>query len=373
MAVPSKKPAAAGRAKALLPARSAGAARSDKAPSTAVSPDKAKGPSPPKSSGHTRPLLPDRPDAHAHAPSPSYIIPAALAPYLRIGTCSWKYPSWRGLIYDERKAYRPDDYLADYARHLNSVEVDQWFWSLFPGSVRLPEPPVVRRYAESVPDDFIFTVKAPNALTLTHFYAKASPGTAAAAVAGKPNEHFLSLTLLETFLDRLSPFGRKLGPVMFQFEYLNRQKMPSVAAFIEQFDAFISRAPKGVQYAIETRNPNYLSPAFFEFLARRGLGFVYLDGYYMPPIAEVFEKKRAQTASAGFEVVRLHGGDRLEIEKETGDMWDKVVAPKPEGLRAAARIVRANVRKKTLTFVNVNNHYEGSAPMTISRLLEILK
>jgi len=31
------------------------------------------------------------------------------------------------------------------------------------------------------------------------------------------------------------------------------------------------------------------------------------------------------------------------------------------------------VRKKTLIFVNVNNHYEGSAPMTISRLLEILK
>ncbi|MDH4197894.1 MAG: DUF72 domain-containing protein [Candidatus Aminicenantes bacterium] len=317
--------------------------------------------------------MPDRTDARADSSLPSCAVPPALAPYLRIGTCSWKYPSWKGLIYDEGKAYRPDDYLADYSKRLNSVEVDQWFWSLFPGSVRLPEPHVVRLFAQSVPDDFIFTVKAPNALTLTHFYSKAARGTTAAAVAGKTNEHFLSQTLLETFLERLAPFGRKLGPIMFQFEYLNRQKMPSVAAFIEQFDAFITRAPKGFQYAIETRNPNYLSPTFFEFLARRGLGFVYLDGYYMPPIGQVFEKKRAQTASAGFEVLRLHGGDRLEIEKKTGDVWDRVIAPKPEGLRAAARIVRANVRKKVLTFVNVNNHYEGSAPMTIGRLLEALR
>jgi hypothetical protein len=35
--------------------------------------------------------------------------------------------------------------------------------------------------------------------------------------------------------------------------------------------------------------------------------------------------------------------------------------------------VRANARKKVLTFVNVSNHYEGSAPLTIGRLLEMLK
>jgi uncharacterized protein YecE (DUF72 family) len=218
--------------------------------------------------------------------------------------------------------------------------VDQWF--SVPGSVRLPEPPVVRRYAESVPDDFIFTVKAPNALTLTHFYAKASPGTAAAAVAGKANEHFLSLKLLETFLDRLSPFGRKLGPVMFLFEYLNRQMMPSVAAFIEQFDAFISRAPgfhTPSRRGIPTTLPHLLR---VPGAAQPGLRLSTATSAAHRP---GFEKKRAQPPRAGFEVVRLHGGDRLEIEKETGDQWDKVVAPKPEGLRAAARIVRANVRK----------------------------
>jgi uncharacterized protein YecE (DUF72 family) len=295
-------------------------------------------------------------------------IPKEFKGLLRIGTCSWKYDSWKGMVYDEGKRYRPDDYLAEYARTFDSVEVDQWFWSLFPGQVRLPEPRTVRLYEKSVPEGFSFTVKAPNALTLTHFYSKQPPGSA--AVAGQPNPHFLDHGLLREFLDRLSPLGAKLGPVMFQFEYLNRQKMASKEAFFERFGEFVEAAPKGVRYAVEVRNPNYYSPAFFDFLEKRGLGFVYIDGYYMPPIGQVFDRFKPRTAA--FQVIRLHGGDRLEIEGETGELWNRVVAPKPEGLMAAAKIVRANAKGRVLTYLNVNNHYEGSAPLTAGRFLEAL-
>ena len=102
-------------------------------------------------------------------------IPKEFKGLLRVGTCSWKYDSWKGLIYERGKHYRPDDYLADYAKVLDTVEVDQWFWSLFPGTVRLPESRTVRLYEKSVPAGFNFTVKAPNALTLTHFYSKQPP------------------------------------------------------------------------------------------------------------------------------------------------------------------------------------------------------
>jgi len=287
---------------------------------------------------------------------------------LRLGTCSWKYDTWKGLIYEPLKTYRPDEYLPDYAKKLDSVEIDQWFWSLFPGSLRLPDPAAVRLYAKSVPDDFVFTVKAPNSLTLTHYYAKQTPQNA--SYANKPNPSFLDHDLLSRFLDALSPLASKLGPVMFQFEYLNKQKMPSKEIFFERFGEFIDAAPKGYRYAVEIRNPNYLSPAFFDFLKDRDVGFVYLDGYYMPPIGQVFDKFKPETAS--FQVVRLHGGDRLEIEGETGEVWNKVVAPKPGGLKAAAKIVRANVKKRVLTYLNLNNHYEGSAPLSIGRFLDIL-
>ena len=296
-------------------------------------------------------------------------IPKNLGPWFRIGTCSWKYDTWKGLVYDQGKTYRADDYLADYARSFDSVEVDQWFWSLFPSQVKLPEPRTVRQYAASVPESFLFTVKAPNALTLTHFYSQKTGRHG--DMAGMPNTHFLDADLLKQFLDRLSPLGRKLGPIMFQFEYLNKQKMPSREAFFESLDGFFQRAPAGFSYAIESRNPNYLSPPLFRFLEERRLGFVYLEGYYMPHISQVFEAHKPATAD--FCVIRLHGGDRLEIETETGEVWDRIVAPKPEAVAAAARIVRHNARRKVLTYVNLNNHFEGSAPLTARRLLIALE
>ncbi len=302
-------------------------------------------------------------------PELDFSVSAEFKGCLRIGTCSWKYDSWKGLIYQAGRSYRPGEYLADYAKVLDSVEIDQWFWSLFPGGARLPEPRDVSLYEKSVPQSFRFTVKAPNALTLTHFYTKQPP--ASASFAGKPNPHFLDNGLLGQFLDLLSPFGKKLGPVMFQFEYLNRQKMASKEAFFERFGNFIRSAPAGFQYAVEIRNPNYYSRPFFDFLKTLGLGFVYLDGYYMPPIGQVFETFAPETA--GFQIVRLHGGDRLEMETETGEVWNRVISPKPEGLEAAVKIVRTNARKKVLTYLNVNNHYEGSGPLTIQRFLDVLR
>jgi uncharacterized protein YecE (DUF72 family) len=297
-----------------------------------------------------------------------YDIPAQFAGRLRIGTCSWKYDSWKGLVYDPAKRYHPDDYLPDYARHFTTVEIDQWFWSLFPAGVRLPDPDTVKRYAESVPDDFRFTVKAPNAITLTHPYAKQPKGQE--RHANEPNPHFFSVDLLSRFLEILKPMHGKLGPIMFQFEYLNREKMPSLPLFLDRLQGFTAAAPAGFHYAVETRNPNYLKHEFTDALRQLGLGFVLLDGYYMPPIAETTAKVDVRTAS--FSIIRLHGPDRAGIEEQTGGVWDKISNPKDDGLRATVAIIRQNVAAGVDTYVNVNNHYEGCAPLTIQRLLGIL-
>jgi uncharacterized protein YecE (DUF72 family) len=42
---------------------------------------------------------------------PGYDIPAERAGHVRIGTCSWKYDSWKGLVHNPEKRYRADDYL----------------------------------------------------------------------------------------------------------------------------------------------------------------------------------------------------------------------------------------------------------------------
>ena len=116
---------------------------------------------------------------------------------IRIGTCSWKYPGWRGIVYSD--AATPD-YLAEYAQRFDVVEVDQWYWSLFgPDKVVLPQPKTVAVYAAAVPDGFRFGVKLPDALTLTHFRPKAKSDPLV------PNPHYLSVDLLHTFLERLEP------------------------------------------------------------------------------------------------------------------------------------------------------------------------
>ena len=293
-------------------------------------------------------------------------IPARYRRSLRVGTCSWKYEGWKGLIYRSGVKYAAGDYLVDYAKHFNTVEVDQWFWSLFPSGVKLPDPQAAREYAQSVPDDFVFTVKAPNAITLTHHYAKQTAGHR--AFANKPNPDFLSRDLLKRFLAALAPMGGKLGPIMFQFEYLNKSKMPSLQAFLEALHEFFQRAPKDFSYAIETRNPNYLSEAFFNFLREHTLGFVFLEGYYMPHISEVFG--RHDTATEAPTIVRLHGPEREAMEEASAGRWDRLLEPRPESINAAVEIVRANLRLGRKTFVNINNHFEGCAPLTAERFLK---
>ncbi|KPK62955.1 MAG: hypothetical protein AMK73_05520 [Planctomycetes bacterium SM23_32] len=77
--------------------------------------------------------------------------------------------------------------------------------------------------------------------------------------------------------------------------------------------------------------------------------------------------------TAEFVVIRLHGGGREEMEKRTGRKWGQIVEPKPEGIRAAVEIVRDNASRGALTIVNINNHYDGCAPLTTERFLRLLR
>ncbi len=91
----------------------------------------------------------------------------------------------------------------------------------------------------------------------------------------------------------------------------------------------------------------------------------------MPPIGEVFRRYGAVTAD--FSIIRLHGGDREGIEASTEKDWSRIIRTEQEGIRAAAAITRDSAQKGILTLVNANNHYEGSAPLTIERFLAELE
>ena len=279
---------------------------------------------------------------------------------LNIGTCSWKFDSWRGLVYSDMT--NKEDYLREYAKTFDTVEIDQWFWSLHGiDKVTLPRSDAVEEYVDAAPEHFTFSIKVPNSITLTHFYKHIKRD------AGQENPYFLSHDLFNTFLKTLArPMRSRLGPLMFQFEYLNKQKMPSQAEFQEKFAAFLSRCPRGYSYAVEIRNPNYLNPAYFTFLHRNKLTHVFLQGYYMPPIFPLYE-----TFSEYIEhdtIIRLHGPDRKGIEEKSQGKWNQLFEPKDDELTAVAQMIQHLLSRNVNVYLNVNNHYEGSAPLTINRI-----
>jgi uncharacterized protein YecE (DUF72 family) len=277
---------------------------------------------------------------------------------LHLGTCSWKYNSWRGLVYSEVPY---PDYLAEYSRKYDCVEIDQWFWSLFgPGKVVLPQPKTISEYASVVPEGFRFAVKMPNSLTLTHFRPKSKTDPLV------PNPNFLSMDLLRAFLDRLAPLKPHLGPMMFQFEYLNRDKMPSQSAFQDKLGRFVDQLPRDYCWCVESRNPNYLNGRYFTFLQEQRLSHVFEQGYYMPPVINIFNLHADLLTETS--VIRLHGPNREKIEESTGKEWNRIAEPRDADLDSLADVVKGLRKRKHNVWVFVNNHFEGSAPLTIERL-----
>lgn len=285
---------------------------------------------------------------------------------IRIGTCSWKYASWEGLVYSAAKGI---NFLEEYAARYDTVEVDQWFWSLHgPGKITLPRADTVREYAAAVPRDFRFTVKAPDSLTLTHFRQKSKKD------ALVENPDFLSPELFLRFLEALEDMHPLLGPVMLQFEYLNKLKMPAPSLFLDRLGEFLARCPKEFSIGIESRNPNYLNKTYFDLLAGHGAFHVFLQGYYMPPIWEIAARTGAMPGGmpGTTTVIRLHGPDRQGMEERSGGEWNRIVEARDEELERISELVRAFLSRGTDVFLNVNNHYEGSAPLSIEKIRTLL-
>jgi len=276
---------------------------------------------------------------------------------IKIGTCSWKYDSWKGLVYSDDVG---KDYLSEYSKQYNIVEVDQWFWSLFGNKVVMPKPEVVAEYVAAVPKNFRFSIKVPNAITLTNQYGKGSL---------EVNPHFLSNDLMDDFLQLLEPMSKQINSLILQFEYLNKQKMPNQMAFQDRLQEFCQKLPPRFHYCIETRNQNYLNRPYFEFLESMKLSHVFLQGYWMPSIFENYGRFKKYIKR--HTVIRLHGPDRKGIEKKTNNKWNSIIDPKDGELHKLKLMIKSLLSREVKVTLNVNNHYEGSAPMTIDRFSRI--
>ncbi len=276
---------------------------------------------------------------------------------LKIGTCSWNYESWIGLVYSKPCA-RAACYLKEYSQRYRTVEIDSWFY-------RIPNPRDVTEYLAQVDPDFTFSGKVTQDILLTHERNRKSADKTLI-----PNPDFLSAELFARFIDSIREMLPRIDALELEFEYLNRDKMPSLSVFLQRLDAFVSGVEPGLPLAIETRNKNYLQREYFEFLRERNIAHIFSEKLYLPHIYDVFEQFGDLLGNRA--VIRLLGGDRAAIEESTGNRWDRIVEPKND-LVSVVAMINGLLSRGTDVFLYVNNHYEGSAPLTIEKLLELVR
>lgn len=183
---------------------------------------------------------------------------------LYVGTSGWQYRHWRDAFYPKGVAQR--DWLAWYARHFRTVELNNSFY-------RLPEASSFERWRDGTPRGFRFAVKMSR--YLTHIRRLREPAEPVAR-----------------FMDRASRLGPKLGPVLVQLP-------PHMPADPERLDVALAQFPPRTRVAVEFRDPSWFCEEVRQVLRRRSAALCLAD-------APDFQTPRWRTTPWGF--VRFHAG-----------------------------------------------------------------
>ena len=321
-----------------------------------------------------QPGAPPRPRSAPGEVRPSWDSPLLQAPVLptdiRLGTSSWFFPGWRGLVYEGvyPQTALSKKGLAAYAQIplLRTVSLDRTFYA----PITTVE---YARYAAQTPDHFSFVVKAPALVCDAVIRDEEGRGKV-------PNPHFLdsAIAAREFVVPCLEGLGAKAGPLVFQVSPLPRGLVAEGAAVVERMAAFFSALPRKLGkleplYALELRNPELLTPRLMRMLGDQGVRYCVGLHDRMP------EVERQETALAvldgeapGDLVVRwnLHRGFLYQAARQRYEPFDKLVDEDPESRGVLARMAAKAFRGGRKVWITANNKAEGSAPLSLAKLAE---
>jgi uncharacterized protein YecE (DUF72 family) len=298
-------------------------------------------------------------------------IAAQLPATIHLGTSSWSFPGWAGIVYDKPagESTLSRRGLAAYSAHplLRTVSIDRSFYA-----------PLSRvqyeTYAAQVPDDFRFMVKAPAFITDELRRDENGRGV-------EPNPRFLEVqgAFDEFVKPAIAGLGQHAGPLVFQFSPLSRRTLADVPAFAARLHAFFgalrqqcegfSHAPL---FAVEVRNGELLTREFAEALKDVGARYVLGVHARMPTPEEQLPLLRALWP--GPLVVRwnLHAGFKYEEAKAQYAPFNRLVDEDPASRATIAKVAAATALAGQPVYISANNKAEGSAPLTIYKLAQAI-
>jgi uncharacterized protein YecE (DUF72 family) len=270
---------------------------------------------------------------------------------IRYGTSSFSSKDWVGPFY--KNGTQPTDYLREYARSFDTVEIDSTYYSI-------PSVDTVKGWVGKTPDGFLISAKFPR--SIVHAGKDRIPNPDDILVPEK------SYPIGDRFLKTMDYLENRLGILILQFPYFSKKVFPSKDIFMERLDRFLGDLPSGFSYGVEIRNKSWLNRSFAEMLRKHNVSLVLVDHAWMPHPDEIADRFDLVTSDKAY--VRLIG-DRKEIEAITKS-WDKEVIDRDDRLKRWADFLVNNLNRAIQTLVYINNHFAGHAPATLRKLMSMV-
>lgn len=300
-------------------------------------------------------------------PDPDLVRLAAKLPAgLRLGTCSWTFPSWDVVYrrdYPGEASFRAES-LAEYAAFplFRAVEIDSSYYA--PLSAR-----TLAEHAARLPDDFECAMKVWSEVTTFVFPRHPRFGDR----AGMQNPHFLDP---DVFAERvIGPIAEadvaQIGPLIVEIPPIPRGALEP-RRFVERLSRFLAQAPEGYRYAVEVRDPELLTHRHRALLADHGAAHVFTYHARMPSIAEQLEVGGIGGSPLVMCRLMLPPGTRYAEQKRRFEPFDRLREPQPAMRADVARLIAEAERAGVPAYVFINNKAEGSSPLTAVALARLL-
>jgi uncharacterized protein YecE (DUF72 family) len=286
--------------------------------------------------------------------------------HVRLGTSSWTFPGWSGLVYrrrypDERTFVKRS--LEEYARFplFRTVGVDRSFWA------PIPEPELAA-YAAQMPAGFRCVMKVWEEITTVSYASHPRFGPR----AGQLNPNFLDASVFRARISEPAEraLGEKLGA--YVLEIPPPPKLPHRPTFERTLARFLEDAPRGVHYAIELRDRRLLTRRHLELLRAHGASHVLNHWSRMPSIGEQLELPGSLAGPIAVARLMLPPGKAYQEQKAAFEPFDRLLVPDPAMRDDVSRLVGAARARGIELYVIVNNKVEGSSPHTVRALAERL-
>ncbi|MEM6730426.1 MAG: DUF72 domain-containing protein [Myxococcota bacterium] len=289
---------------------------------------------------------------------------ARMPELIRLGSSSWTFPGWDGIVYDRPVTPKvlAASGLRAYAQHpvLRTVGIDRTYY-------RPVEASLFAEMAQATPDSFRFLVKAHQFLTLPRFPHQPRFGER----AGSENDLFLhpGYAVSEVVGPFVEGLGERAGPLLFQFPPFAPREVGGPRKFAEKLYRFLIALPKGPLYAVELRTDRLYSDDYRAALREAGAVHCFNSHPTMPPVGEQAQAYQLWERPL---VVRwmLARERRYEEAKAAFDPFDQIVVPDPVARAAIASLCIDATARGNPSYVVINNKAEGSAPLSARLLAE---